>query len=129
LQADLGLFGAGFEHDRQPPGGDIGRHRDLADRRAPVAIKRDLPQGAAIAALPVEADQSAGQGLAGENLQLGIERGAHRQAALLQLVLAIKGDQLAAHFLGEGFGGEELGAEGARIDLQVLAALPSSRPR
>ena len=76
--------------------------------------------GAAEAALAIEGDESARQSLAGIDLQLRIERGADRKAALQQLLLAIELDELAAHLLGEGFGGEELGAEGSRDHFERL---------
>ena len=56
---------------------------------------------AAIALRLVEVHQAVGQRLARHHLQLRIERGAHRQPALVQLLLAVALVDLAAHFLGE----------------------------
>ena len=45
--------------------------------------------------------------------RLRIEGGADRVAFAVKLVLAIESGQLAAHFLGEGFGGEQPAARRA----------------
>ena len=79
-----------------------------------------LRERTAIAAQRVELEQAVLQRLAGDQLQLRIERGAHRQAALVERVLAVAGDDLAAHFLGEIFAGEQVGAGAARLDAERL---------
>ena len=53
-------------------------------------------------------DKAIDQRLARDALQPRVERGAHRQAAAIQLVLAEAVENLAAHLLGEIFGGEDL---------------------
>ena len=47
-----------------------------------------LPTGAAITLLLVEMHEAVDQHLARQHLHLGVERGAHRQAALVELLLA-----------------------------------------
>ena len=83
----------------------------------------------AIAAQRVELDQAVLQRLAGEQLQLRIERGAHRQAAFVERVLAVARDDLAAHLLGEILAGEQVGARrrGVTPSGSALAFSPSSR--
>ena len=86
-----------------------------------------LLTGAAIALRLVELDQPVGQGLARHHLQLRIERGAHRQAALVELLLAVALVDLAAHFLGEIFGGEDVRAGRRGGDVERLLLAPSRR--
>ncbi len=66
------------------------------------------------------------QRLAGEHLQLRIERGADREAALVKLLAPVHVDQVAPHLLGEEFGGEEVVAARARgyDERAVLRSLP-----
>ena len=54
----------------------------------------------------VEAHQPRGHGLARHHLNFRIERGAHRQPALIELLLAVALEHVAANFLGEIFAGE-----------------------
>ena len=82
----------------------------------------------AIAVPAVELEEAARQGLAGDDLQLRIERRADRQSAGIELVLAVELEHLAARLLGEGFGGEELRAGrprvgGERLRLERLLVL------
>ena len=60
-------------------------------------------------------DEAVDQRGAGHALQLGIERGAHRQAAAIELLLAEAVENLAAHLLGEELRGEDLGVRSARL--------------
>ena len=76
---------------------------------------------AAIALRLVVPDQAVGQRLARQHLQLRIERGADRQAALVQLLLAVALVDFAAHFLGEIFAGEDMRA--ALVRLVTLSGL------
>ena len=76
----------------------------------PVGARIDAPYRPAPAALvPVIADQAVAQGLVGGNLQPRIEAGADREPALVQRLLAIAGQQLAAHFLGKIRRADDLG--------------------
>ena len=121
LQSDLGTCLVHFKNDGEPPGIEIGRHLHLAEDLAPVTLDGHVLDGAAIAPLAIEGDEAARHRLAGIDLQLRIERGAHGQAAPHQLVFAIDLNQLAARLFGKRFGREELRAEGARIDFERLA--------
>jgi CDP-diglyceride synthetase len=58
----------------------------------------------------VEIDEAVDHGLARQHLHLRIERGAHREPALVKLLLAVILEDVAAHLLGEIFGGESVGA-------------------
>ncbi len=58
--------------------------------------------------------------LARHHLQLGIERGAHRQPALVELGLAVFLIDLAPHLLGEIFGREDVRAGRARRNRERL---------
>ena len=96
-------------------------------RRAPGTLPSGSPQSplmsmrrhrAAIAARLVELDQPVMQRRAGEDLQLRIERRADRKAALVELFAAVELDQVAAHFFGEEFRGEEIIAARAHGDLE-----------
>ena len=68
----------------------------------------------------VELDQPVDQRLARQHLQLGIERGAHRKAALVERLLAVLLVDLAADLFGEIFGGEDVRAGRARGDVERL---------
>ncbi len=58
-------------------------------------------QVAAPALAVVERQQLVAQGLFGGVLDLGVEGGAHQEAAVVELGLAVGGDQVAAHLFGE----------------------------
>jgi hypothetical protein len=70
--------------------------------------------------LAVELDQAVLQRLARQNLQVRIERGAHRQAALVERILAVTADDLLAHFLGEVLRREDIVTGAAEIDAERL---------
>ena len=106
LQADAGRLVARLQHHREPPGRDVGQRLDVGELDAPVAGDVDLGDRPAPALRLVEMHQAFGQRLARQHLQLGVERGAHRQAAFVELLLAVAVVELAPHFLGEIFGGE-----------------------
>ena len=74
-----------------------------------------LVTGAAIALLLVEIDQAIDHGVARQHLQLGIERGAHREPALVELVLSVIVVEIAPHLFGEIFGGKDVGAGGRTV--------------
>ena len=96
-----------LEHDRKPPGLDVAERRHLGERHAPFAPGEiELLLRAAPAARLVVADEAVDERLAGHRLHLRIERGADRQAALVELLLAVALGDLAAHLLGEVAGGD-----------------------
>ena len=68
----------------------------------------------------VEAQQAVDQRLARHQLHFRVEGGAHRQAAHVELLVAVTVVQFAAHVLGEIAGGDGIGRQGARIDGQRL---------
>jgi hypothetical protein len=70
------------------------------------------------AALAIIADEARCQSLTGQHLVLGIERGAHRKAAGIELLLAIDLLHFPAHLLGEGFGREQSRPHRTRRDLE-----------
>ncbi len=74
--------------------------------QSPVAMSSLLTGPRQPALRLVVTDQSFLQRLAGERLQFGVERGAHRHAAVVELLLAVAVVEFAAHFLGEIFGRE-----------------------
>ena len=64
----------------------------------------DLGVGTAPAVAAVVGDQAVAQRLVGDRLDGGIERGADGEAALVEALLAVGRQQVAAHFLGEEVG-------------------------
>ena len=101
----------------------MSRHTGMrGERGAPITCDFDLLHRAAPAAAPaIEGDEPVDQRLAGDALQPGIERGAHRETAAVKLVLAEAVENLAAYFLGEILGGEDLGAGRALDDAKRLS--------
>ncbi len=89
----------------------------LTPQSPPTSI---LVTGAAIALALVEIDEPVDHGLARQHLQFGIERGAHRQAALVKLLLAVIVVEIAPHFFGEIFGGEDMRAGRPHRDVERL---------
>jgi hypothetical protein len=79
---------------------------------APVLGDVDAGDGPRKPLAVVVGDQPAIRAAARIFLQLRVERGAHRQAAAIELVLAIELGELAPHFLGEVLGRIELAAGG-----------------
>ena len=130
LQADAGGLVAGFEHDREAPA-DIGEGPHVGELDAPVAADAaefDLGHRAAIAPSLVIAHEAVGERLVRDHLHLGIEGGAHRQPALIEPLLAVFFQNLAAHVLGEIVGGEDVRAgralgDGERLLLRLLAGI------
>ena len=110
LQADAGRLVADFQHHREPPGRDVVERLHVGELDAPVAGDVDLADRAAPALRFVVTHQSVVQRLARQHLQFGVERGAHRQAAFVEFLLAVAVVEFAAHFLGEIFGGEDMRA-------------------
>ena len=109
-EADLGPLGIETEHHRERPGGAPLGRLDRGQERAPVA-GFEVPFGhrAAPAVAPVVGDQALAQDPLGDALEPGIERGAHRQAALVEAGLAIDLGQLAPDLLDEIIGPHDLG--------------------
>ena len=101
---------------------------DLGELDAPVAGHVELVGRPALALLLVELDEAVDQRLARHHLQLGIERGAHREAALVELLLAVVLVDVAADLLGEIVGGEDVGAGRPRRDVERLLLAPSRPP-
>ena len=118
LEAERQTFGRSFEHDGELPFGNIRKAADLAERHAPIARHVDRVDRAAETAQRIVAQEAIMQRAACLELQVGVERGAHRQAAAIERILAIAIDELAAHVLGEVFAGEEIGAGAPRRDLE-----------
>ena len=107
LDADQRGGLAGIQHHRRVPAGNIARHLDRGQQLAPVLA---LPPGDRVdpdhrAAIDRPAAvvclQPAAQRAGGNLLKLGIDGGADGQAALVEIVLAQLGDELAAHLLAE----------------------------
>ena len=121
LQADARLPAGDFENGRQPPRLHVAESRHLGQGRAPFpAGELDLLLRAAPAARLVVADEAVDQGLAGDRLQLRVEGGAHRQAALVELLLAVAIGDLAAHLFGEEARRDRVGGNVARVDAERL---------
>ena len=78
-------------------------HIDGGERLAPVAFEADVLHHAPPAMAVIVGDKPIDQSLAGDLLQPGVERRAHREAAAIELVLTEDVDDVAAHFLGEEF--------------------------
>ncbi len=116
MRADCSLD---LQHHREPPGNVVERLH-LGELDAPVAAHVDLGDGAAPALVFVVAHESVGERLARDQLHLGIERRAHREAAFVQLLLAVALVDFAADFLGEILGREHVRAGRARGDVERL---------
>ena len=108
LKADPRRLVAGLQHHRHPPRRDIRQRFDVGELDAPIAGDVELADRAAPALRLVEVDEAGGHGLARHHLQLGIERGADRQAAFIELLFAIALEHVAADFLGKIFAGEDM---------------------
>ena len=108
LQTDARRLIVDLEHHREPPGIDIGQRLHVAKLDAPVAAHVDLADRAAPALGFVEIDQPVDHGLARQHLDLGIERGAHGEPALVELFLPVVLEDVAPHLLGEIFGRESM---------------------
>src|ERR1043166_5636241 len=119
-QADAGGLIAAVEPPREPPRRDIGKRAHFGELEPPVAVQVDLGEAAVPAFRFVEAHEAVMERLARHHLQLGIERGAHREPALVKLGLAVLLVDLAPHFFGEIFGREDMRAGRARRDVERL---------
>jgi len=97
-----------------------GQRFHVGELDAPIAGHVDLADRAAVAGALVEGDEAVYHGLARCLLDLRIERGADRQTALVQLLLAVIIVQIAPHFLGEIFGGEDVSAGRPHRDVEWL---------
>ena len=128
LETDARGLVAAFEHHRQPPRRHVGERLDLGELCAPVAGQVDLAGGAAIAVRFVELDEPVGQRLARQHLHLGVERGAHRQPALVELLLAVVLVDVAAHLFGEILRREDVRAGRPRRDVERRQLWPSRLP-
>ena len=92
-------------------------------RQSPVGVDMRHRPAPAVAAIII--DQPVAQRRVGDGLQLGIEAGAHGEARLVERLLAIARQQLAAHLLGEVTRRHHLGvvapAQRDRLRLRPLA--------
>ncbi|GJE73413.1 hypothetical protein CHKEEEPN_4978 [Methylorubrum podarium] len=121
LEADLGDAAIGVQHHGEPPGGDVAERRHLGDRLAPVAAGQvDLVLGAAPAAGLVVAHEAVDERLARQRLHLRVEGGAHREAALVELALAVALGDLAADLFREVVGVGRVREGDARVDAERL---------
>src|SRR6202022_500649 len=93
----------------------------------PVAAPLNVGRRAAPALRLVEAHEAVGERLLRDQLQFRIERGTDRKAAFVELLLAVALVDLAPHFLGKIFGGENVRAGRPRRDVErsFLGALPA----
>ena len=105
-----------LEHDRKPPRIDIVERLDLGQFDAPIAAGVDSGERTAISLALVEIDEPIDHRPPRQDLQLGIERGPHRQPALVEFFLAVFLIKVTPHFLGEIFGRENVSAGGTDGD-------------
>jgi hypothetical protein len=131
LKADPGLGVRGLQHHGEAPGLHVAERRHVGQGQAPLAADEvDLGLRAAEAAGLVEAHEPVRQRLARHGLELRVEGGAHRQAALVKLLLAVAVGDLAADLLGEEAGGDGVRRDHAGVDVQrQLLRLVRLRPR
>jgi len=101
---------AGLKHHRETPGRNIRERLDVRELDAPVPVHIDLGDRTAPTLAFVEPNEAIDEGLARHHLELRIERGAHRQAALVELLLAVALVDVAPNLLGKILGGEDVGA-------------------
>ena len=111
-----------LQHHAEPPGLDVGRTLDA--RRAPCPSRRRCRSWCTGPRQPlraIELHEAVHQRAARHACcRRGIERRAHREAAVVELVLAELRQQRAPHFLGEVIGGEDVRAGLAEVDAQRL---------
>ena len=91
-----------------------------ASANAPILADVDMAHRAAKAMCLVVAHEAVDEGAPRHQLHLRIERGANREAALIELLFAVAVVQLAAHLLGEKAGLQRVRREHARIDAKRL---------
>ncbi len=120
LQADLRVVAVHLEHDGEAPGRDVAQRLHLGQGRAPVAGGLDVAHRAAEAVGLVVAHEAVGQRLARDILHLRVERGADRETALVELLLAVLVAELATNLLGEEAAVVGVGREHARGDAERL---------
>ena len=113
----------------------VGERRHLGDGHAPVlADGVEMLHRPAPAALAVELDQPVHQRLPRHELQLRVERGADREAALVERLLAEHLGELAPDLLGEIVGREQVRQRRAAASRRAARPwprrlLPGSRSR
>ncbi len=111
------------EDDAEPPFDHVGERRHRGELRPPVGRAGevvDMGHRPAPAGRRVVLDQPVDQRLARHHLDARIERGTHREAALVERLLAVHVVQLAAYFLGEIIGREDVRPGRARLDAERL---------
>ena len=108
LEADPGAKLVRLQHHRKPPGCERRRRLDLGEAGRPIGAGPGPAggafqprHGAAPAMAAVIGDEPVAQRLIGDRLQLGFQGRAHRQAAAVELRLAIALEKLAPDLLGE----------------------------
>lgn len=120
LDADLGALCVDRENNGELPLRHVAEGDDGTKRLTPIATDLDRLHRTMEAAALVVGQQTRLQRLTGRDLQTRIERGANRQAALIERVVAVFLNDLPADFLGEEIGGEEMRAAAARVDTERL---------
>src|SRR5690606_33570879 len=88
-QTNPGLIGPNLQYHSELPFGNVAQRNDLGDVNAPVLSKLDGCYRLAEALGLVVGDQAVHQRLARIFLQLGLKRGADRQASTIKLVFAV----------------------------------------
>jgi hypothetical protein len=119
-QTDInGIICCGQDHCNRPFG-HVTQGLDFGELRAPVCVHIELRYRTAETTAFIIVDQALVQCLARQCLKLRIKRGADRQSALVQRVIAVAVDHFAAHFLGEILRSEKIGPTAARNDVERL---------
>ena len=100
------------EDDGEPPGADPDRRRICRERSGPGRLRRlrregKPADGAAPAVPAVIGDQAGPQGLIGDGLEAGVDRGAHGEPAGIEHLLAEAVDEVAPDLLAEIAGIDE----------------------
>ena len=93
--------GSTFEHDGQLPVRKSLGSVERAQLGRPIVTELEPRLGATPTVAAVVSDQAVAQGLGGQGLKLGRERGSDRETALVEHVLAMAADQLPPQLLGE----------------------------
>src|SRR4029453_16520255 len=98
--ANCGLVFAGLKHDGKPPGFASAPPRHGTERLAPIALDVDgLYRSAPAGVTMIVGHEPVHERGAGNALEARIERGAHRKAAAIKLVLTEAIDDVAPHLL------------------------------
>src|SRR5581483_9720674 len=90
-----------LQDHRHAPERDIRQRPDLGKLDAPITGNIETADRPAIALLLVIANEAGDHGPARHHLKLRVERSAHRQPALVELLLAVALENVAADLLGK----------------------------